>query len=113
VLGRALETASKEEAGLLQEAALSLGLAGGTRLAREIAGEFGVDVVQVEASTQRQQASVVLGKYLSPKLYVQYAVGLWEAEDTLRVRYRLTEHWTLEAQSGTQSGADLLYTIEK
>lgn len=113
VLGRPIDDASREEADLLQRAAVSLGLAGGQRIAENIAGEFGVDVVQVEASTQRQEASLVLGKYLSPRLYVQYAVGLFQAQDSMRVRYRLSDHWTLEAQSGTQSSADILYTIEK
>ncbi|MGE0081013.1 MAG: translocation/assembly module TamB domain-containing protein [Thiohalomonadaceae bacterium] len=113
VLGRPIDDATREEADLLQRAAVSLGLAGGTRIAEDIAGEFGVDVVQVEASTQRQEAALVLGKYLSPRLYVQYAVGLFQAQDSLRVRYRLSEHWTLEAQSGTRASADILYTIEK
>lgn len=113
VLGRPIDDATREEADLLQRAAVSLGLAGGTSLAEDIAGEFGVDVVQVEASTQRQEAALVLGKYLSPRLYVQYAVGLFQAQDSVRVRYRLSEHWTLEAQSGTRSSADILYTIEK
>src|SRR5690606_36444540 len=59
VLGRPIDDASREEADLLQRAAVSLGLAGGQRIAENIAGEFGVDVVQVEASTQRQEASLV------------------------------------------------------
>ena len=113
VIGRALETASREEADLLQRAALSLGLSGGSRLTEGLAGELGVDVLEVETSTRRQEASVVLGKYLSPRLYVQYAVGLFETQDSLRVRYSLSEHWTLEAQSGTRAGGDLLYTIER
>ncbi len=113
VIGRALETASREEADLLQRAALSLGLSGGSRLTEDLAGELGVDVLEVETSTQHQEASVVLGKYLSPRLYVQYAVGLFETQDSLRVRYSLSEHWTLEAQSGARAGGDLLYTIER
>jgi translocation and assembly module TamB len=114
VLGRPLETASEEEADVLQRAALSLGVAGGTRVAREIASEVGVDVVDVEASTQSSEAALVLGKYLSPRLYVQYAVGLWEAGSAWQMRYRLGTNWTIEAESGSvQSGVDVLYTIEK
>jgi translocation and assembly module TamB len=113
VLGRAIDTATREEADLLQRAAVSLGLAGGSRLTEDLAGELGVDVLEVETSTQRQEAALVLGKYLSPRLYVQYAVGLFQTQDSLRVRYRLSDNWTLEAQSGTRAGADILYTIEQ
>jgi translocation and assembly module TamB len=112
ILGRAMETAGGEDAALLQRAAVSLGV--GTELARDIASEVGVDVVNVEASAEHSEAALVLGKYLSPRLYVQYAVGFWESWNTWQVLYRLGNHWTLKAESGTvQSGVDVLYTIEK
>lgn len=116
VLGRPLSAATEEEAGSLQNAARSLGLAGGGRLAREIGSQFGLDVVEVGAETDiagAEQAALVLGKYLSPKLYIQYAVGIWEAVNTVRVRYQLGRNWVLEAASGPQSSTDLLYSIER
>ncbi|MDH3387670.1 MAG: translocation/assembly module TamB domain-containing protein, partial [Gammaproteobacteria bacterium] len=59
------------------------------------------------------QASLVVGRYLSPRLYVSYGVGLIESINTLNLRYQITEKWQLEAESGEHQGADFLYTIER
>ncbi len=113
VLGRPLNTATQAEGGELYQAALSLGLAGGGRIARQIGAQFGIEDVAIETGDTPEQASLVLGTYLSPRLYLQYAVGLWETANVLRIRYRLGQRWTLEAESGAQTGADLLFTIER
>ena len=62
--------------------------------------------------------SLVLGQYLSPELYVGYAVGLTSPTNTFIARYKLSERLTVEASSGTGSsgafsGADLKYEIER
>jgi translocation and assembly module TamB len=55
----------------------------------------------------------VVGRYLAPKLYVSYGVGLVESVNKVNVRYELTDHWKLEAESGIHQGADILYSIER
>ncbi|RMD78425.1 MAG: hypothetical protein D6809_05850 [Gammaproteobacteria bacterium] len=55
---------------------------------------------------------MVLRRYLSPRLYVSYGVGLFERFNAFVLRYRLSTLWSLEARSGLQSGADLLYELE-
>ena len=55
----------------------------------------------------------MLGTYLSPRLYLAYGVGLFEAANTLRLRYLLSSKWTLEATTGVGTSTDLLYTIER
>jgi translocation and assembly module TamB len=113
VLGRPMETASGEEGALMAKAALALGLSGGDRLARLLGDRFGLDEVRVESSESGDQASLVMGRYLSPKLYVSYGVGLIEAINTFTVRYQISDKWQLKAESGEAQGADLLYTIER
>jgi len=54
-----------------------------------------------------------VGRYLSADVYVSYAVGLIESANSLNLRYRITDRWQLEAESGINHGADLLYTIER
>jgi len=56
---------------------------------------------------------LVLGRYLSPKLYVSYGVGLIEAVNTINLRYQLSDKWQLTGESGQYQGADILYTIER
>ena len=44
-------------------------------------------------------------------LYASNGVGLVEAINTLRLRYRLAERWHVQVESGEYQGADLLFTI--
>ena len=56
----------------------------------------------------------MLGKYLSPRLYISYGIGLFEPVSTFRIRYLFNEHMTFQAEaSATQSGADVFYTFER
>ncbi|HEY8429557.1 MAG TPA: translocation/assembly module TamB domain-containing protein, partial [Sandaracinaceae bacterium] len=98
----------------LAAAARALQLAGGERLARRIGTAFGFEEVDIETGSTNGAAALVLGRQLSPRLYINYSIGLFESENVLRLRYRLTPNWSLEAQSGgTTSGGDIFYTIER
>lgn len=124
LLGHPMNQATTNEGQQMFTAAQSLGVAGGEFLAQKVGNAFGIEDIRIETSAvasttstgipvTTQQASVVLGKYLSPKLYISYGVGMLDRLNTLRLRYQIGRHWTLEAESGLQSGADLLYTIDK
>lgn len=113
LLGRPIENASGNEGKMMAKAALALSLIGGDSLARSIGDRFGFDEMRVESSSTGEQASLVIGRYLSPKLYVGYGVGLIESFHTLNVRYQISDRWQLKAESGENQGADLLYTIER
>jgi len=113
LLGRPMETASGEEGVMMAQAALALGLSGGDKLARVLGDKLGLDEMRVESNDTGDQASLVMGRYLSPKLYVSYGVGLVEAFNTLSVRYQISEKWQLKAESGEYQGADILYTIDR
>jgi len=113
LLGRPMENTSEEEGATMAKAALALGLAGGDKFARLIGDRFGLDEMRVESSDGGDQASLVMGRYLSPKLYISYGVGLVEAFNTFAVRYQISEKWQLKAESGEYQGADLYYTIER
>lgn len=113
LLGHPLGRASSSEGSLVARAATTMGLKGGNLLARRLGARFGLEEARIETSGGLDQASLVLGKYLSPRLYVAYGVGLFEAANTLRIRYLLSSRWTLQATTGAAQGADLLYTIER
>ncbi len=59
------------------------------------------------------QSSVALGKYLTPRLYVGYVLGLFDSSSVLMMRYRLTKTHSLETMSGDQQSVDLYYNIER
>jgi len=113
MLGYPIENSSGEEGAMMAKAALALGLSGGDRLARSLGERFGLDEMRVESSDNGGQASLVMGRYLSPKLYISYGVGLIESFNTLSVRYQIAKQWQLKAESGEYQGADIFYTIER
>jgi translocation and assembly module TamB len=82
-------------------------------LAMSLAPSIGLDEARVETGTQQNKAQLVVGKYLSPKLYVGYGIGLYEPISTLRLRYLLTSRWSIEAITGDQQSTDLLWRIER
>lgn len=113
ILGYPVKSAGKQDGSTLSNAALSLGLMGGEKLTKELSTRFGIDEVRIQSDSATEQTSLVLGKYLSPKLYIGYAIGVGQAVDTLQMQYKLTEQWLLKTESGEFHGADLIFTIEK
>jgi len=96
---------------LLYRAAAALG---GGVVTDKLANTVGLDDLEFESGDDPDDASVVLGKYLSPDLYISYGIGLLDAVNTFRLRYELTKQLTLESSTtGVNTGADLFYTIER
>ena len=113
ILGRPMESSSNQDGEMIAKAALALGLSGGDHIARMMQDRFGLDEMRVESSEGGDQASLVVGRYLSPRLYVSYGVGLIESVNTFSLRYQLSSKWQLKAESGENQSADLFYTIER
>lgn len=118
VLGRPMERqATDEERTAMNQAAMGLGLAGGALLGEQIGEKLGVDELTVGSGpgeTTSEQASLLVGKYLSPKLYVSYGLGLFEPVSTFRMRYLLSSRWVIIGEtSALRSGADFFYVIER
>ena len=113
VLGYPISDASKQDGSDLSKAALSIGLFGGEKIAKDLADRFGIDEVRVQSDQTTEQTSLVLGKYLSPKLYVNYAIGIGQTVNTLQMQYQLADQWLLKAESGEYHGADLIFTFER
>ncbi len=113
LIGKPLREATTSEGDRVSQAARSLQLAGGTWLAKRLGKELDIEEVSIESGSGEDAASLVLGKYLSPRLYVQYVIGLTEGGNILRARYELNKNWILESESGQHSGIDLLFTLER
>jgi translocation and assembly module TamB len=90
-------------------------------LAAQLGRNIGLPDISVESSGRRStetgrvsnDTSVVLGKYLSPRLYVSYGVSLTESINTIKMRYTLDDHWTIKTEAGKERAGDLVFTIEK
>jgi translocation and assembly module TamB len=89
-----------------------MGLQNGAMIGDQIASTFGLDEFSIEGDSA-ENAALQVGKYLSPKLYLSYGIGVFESVSTVELRYQLSKIWALKAESGTESGVDLLYTYER
>ncbi len=94
----------------------ALAVQGGGLLASQLGRRLGLDEVGVESSTGsagESNSSLVLGKFLSPRLFISYGISLTESINTLKLRYTISERWTFKTESGEHQSADVEYTIEK
>jgi len=87
-------------------------LQGSALLFQQFGSKVGLDDVSVE-SDLNNETSLVLGRYLSPRLYVSYGISVVEAINTVKMRYTIGDHWTIKSEAGTERSADLVYTIER
>jgi translocation and assembly module TamB len=85
---------------------------GGAILAQQLGSKVGIEDVSLE-SDLTNETSLVLGRYLSPRLYVSYGIALTEQLNVLKLRYSLGDRWTIKTEVGQARGADLVYTIQK
>ncbi len=110
--GRSLNTLQSGEATSVNQAAESLAVSGGGLLLGNVGRRIGLDEVSVEGSNA-SDTQVVLGKFLSPKLFVSYGVSVAEAINTIKLRYTLNSRWALKAEAGLDQSADVEFKIER
>jgi len=113
LLGKPAAQATQSEGNTLLSAAASMQLDEGDSIVKDIGQQFGLDEATIASDGGVEESELVLGKYLSPRLYISYGIGLFDGNTVLRLRYDLTKRLTLETETGTQSGVDLRYTIER
>jgi translocation and assembly module TamB len=116
ILGRPLQDSSGSgaERSALGGAALSLGLSGSNFIANTLRGGLRLDEISIGSrpGESPELAQLTFGKYLSPKLFVSYGVGLFQPGQAFRLLYDIGRGFKLRTESGVQSGGDLVYTIE-
>ncbi|MEK7990180.1 MAG: translocation/assembly module TamB domain-containing protein [Thiotrichaceae bacterium] len=116
VLGRPANQAASGEGGqaALIAAAATLPFAKSDGLVKDLGDSFGLDEAGISTDDGIEAAALTLGKYLTPDLYVSYGIGLFDAQNILKMRYQLTKRWTIQtSQSGSDSGVDFNYTLER
>jgi autotransporter translocation and assembly factor TamB len=124
VFGQPASTLSNSSMGVLAAAAQALGSKSGKpgvagQLTSQLQHFFGLSELSLQSTvgsdtdSNATSTSFVLGKYLSPRLYLNYSLGL-EGNITLRLRYLLSKHWSVQTQASTVgSGVDLFYSMGK
>jgi translocation and assembly module TamB len=80
-------------------------------LANQLGSKIGLST-SVESDLDNDP-SLVVGRYITPRLYVGYGVGLLEAINTVKLRYTVGDHWTVKTEAGQVRSADLIFSIQK
>jgi translocation and assembly module TamB len=113
VTGKPMSQLRGGEGDAVGAAARALGAAGGDLLAKSIGSKMGVEAGVADSSSVGG-AALTVGKYLSPRLYLSYGVGLFTPGQVVTLRYLLSRHFNVEMQNGTLSSrAGINYKIEK
>lgn len=85
--------------------------------------QFGLETEAIEDKTQKDSGkssnlsattSLVLGRYLSPSLYVGYSIGILDQVSIFKVSYKLWRGFIVQTEtSSLGTGVDLLYSITR
>ena len=112
--GRGLSGSSETDNAMIAQALAVYGLEKGSGVTEKIGEKVGLDEISVGSNWETTDASLMLGKQISNRLYLRYAIGLFDALSTVMLRYTVSRRVHLEAQSGgDQQSIDLIYQIER
>jgi len=113
VTGRPLNALKSGEGDTLNTAAQALGGLAGDRLAKSIGSRVGLEA-GVSSSEALGGSAFTAGKYLSPRLFLSYGVGLFTPGQVITLRYTLNRFLQFEAENATTGNrASFNYRIEK
>lgn len=82
-------------------------------IADTIRNQLGLDTLALNSQADLQQSSLGLGKYITPNIFMNYEIGLYEKESILSLDYILNDRLRLEVESGISQSIDMTFTIEK
>ncbi|MFK7857879.1 MAG: translocation/assembly module TamB domain-containing protein [Granulosicoccus sp.] len=112
ILGRDINEASDQEADLLQTAALALAVKGGSSIGGGVANALGVKEFGLETRGSGDNTELIVSGRINDRLLLRYGRGVFDAQNTLYLRYDLTKKLYLEAAtSAVQNAADLFYSF--
>lgn len=111
VLGHGTESASGSQFDALSAAANALfGASQGASLQARLAQSIGLDEVGIGRAHGLESTVLTLGKRLSSRAFLSYEQGVSGASTLVKLRYQLSKRLSLQAETGTSSALDLLYT---
>lgn len=112
LFNRPIAEAKSSESAIARETATAMGLQAGSAYTQKLASKIGLQEASLESEGSLQEASLMLGTYLTPSLYARYGIGLFDSANTFQISYFLSKHWTVEAETSDQNRAGIIYSIE-
>jgi len=114
LMNTSLVSSSDEEDGLIDSVASETGLDPLSETIQDVKKTLRVDDVKVESGKTNEDLSLVIGTWMTPRLYVSYGKNLLKESGSFNTRYVLGKGFSLETESGsTESGFDLKFEIDR
>lgn len=111
LLGHGTDQAGKNDFAMLSLAAgVVLSQGDSMPLQTKLARAAGLDEFGFTGS-DAESASLTFGKRLSSQLYLSYEKSISGLLDVARLTFNITPRWALQAETGTESAVDALYTF--
>ena len=105
---------SSKDKGFVGSVTSDSGLDTITSTVQDIKEGLKIDDVKIETGEDSADLSLVIGTWLTPKLYVSYGKNLLNESGSFNTRYVLGYGFSMVTESGTiDSGVDLMYEIDK
>lgn len=108
LLGRAPDELGRNDAALLQRAALALLAGEGESPAAELLGKLGLTELSLSPNDEGERV-LRLGAQLGKRWSLAYERSLGQTTGSWQLAYRLGQRFTLRAKSGEDAGLDLLW----
>ena len=112
IVGRPLGEGTNADASLISQAALGFGLEQSAMITNQLRDLFSLDEFGLNTSGDIDQTALIAGKQLTPKVSVRTEMNIFDQLWSFFLRYKLTEKWSIEAESGERQGADIIYNVE-
>ncbi len=112
LVGRRLDNLDPGDRKSLGGSAGDVATQGGAVLAGQLGRYVGIDEISVETDAAAA-ATLVIGKFLSPRLYISYGISLSNAINTFKLRYTIGDRWEITGEAGQEASADIEYTIDR
>jgi len=116
LVGKGIDSVQSSDAEAVGSTTEQLAAQGGGFLASRLGRQLGLEQVGVESEvgdSGETNTSFVLGKFLSPRLFISYGISLTESINTFKLRYTVSDKWMLKLEAGEIQSADAEYTIER
>lgn len=112
ITGKAPGAMSQSDANQVMNAATSLGISQSKGITSTLQSTFGMDVLNFQGGDSYEESSLVVGKYLTPSIFISYVQNLFTPAGSVQLDYTLSKSLGLKAQSGETQSIDLLYRVE-
>lgn len=112
LMGRDIGSDSGSSSAALTTSLIGMSISSSSEVVGELGEAFGLRDLTLDTAGSGDNSQVTVSGYLSRDLQLKYGIGIFQPIGEFTLRYRLLNNLYLEAVSGVDKAADLLYKFE-